>query len=395
MNMLAEIKRNHLPQTVVLIKDKKEENKSLLSCENKVRPIFDSADHQDSYETVKKMIKNATTEIQVENFIISRWDIAQELVNAARRGVKVRVIAGPWGITTESIKELSDIHQIRKYLKNNGVKTINYNLNLLKDKSFNIDHVKLLVVDGKRAWIGGMCFTSDLEQNHDVAVEILGTAAQDIKKIFERAWEGSGGYKPAPSDPKRITEKEKEGFLPEDARIRFMTTDKEHSGIKKVILKNINSAKFEILAELFTFNDEDVIAALIVAKLRGVNVKVLLDPANYALGAPNKITAWKLQKFGIPVRLYNTNRSKEELMHSKLGVFDRNTTIIGSCNWTKGSFEYYHEIDAEIKNNMLAQKFAEMIEKDWKNSHEVLPPRKHEKFILDNFKKITDIFAYE
>lgn len=395
MNKISAIRTNpqfyKIPPKLNAVKS--EEEIGCVSKGNKVKPIFDKP-VKNSYSSVINLIKNAKTEIQVENFLITNTQIADELVSAAKRGVEVKVISGPFGITTESVSEFINIYKIRRYLKANGIKIINYNLDLLKDKFFKIDHVKILIVDEKKAWIGGMCWTADLKQNHDVGVEILGPAAGDLKKLFDDAWRDSSGHKTAPKVPATIAQNEtKEDYLPEEAEIRVVSTDGKHADIKKIIMKNIDSAKSEILVELLTFNDEDIINALILAKLRGVNIRILLDPANYAFGAPNKLSAWKLQKFGIPVRFYNTDRSKEELMHSKIGIFDGDTTILGSANWTKGSLQYYHEMDVEIKNKMLAESFTEMFEKDWENSRNVQPPTKFEKFLVNALNKVTDIFA--
>ncbi|MBI2251699.1 MAG: phosphatidylserine/phosphatidylglycerophosphate/cardiolipin synthase family protein [Armatimonadetes bacterium] len=361
---------------------------------NFVKPLISG----EIYPEIKEMLDKAKKNIEIDNFIISKWDLAQKLAEAAHRGVKVRVIAGPFN-GSGNIKQILNVLLIRRYLRENKVELLNYNLKSLKPRFYNIDHAKTLIVDDKKAMIGGMCWTSDLDKNHDVEIVFKGPAVKNLEEIFNEDWKLAGGkiHQNIPIFEESKTNLEElapeTGYLTNPTEIRVVTTDGKHQDIKKSILEHIAQAKEEILLEIFTLTHLEVIEALIKAKKRGVNIKIILDPNIFAFGSPNKSTAWKLKEAGIETRFYKTNNKIHELMHTKLGLFDGNETVLGSANWTEGSLEYYHEIDAEIKDKTLADSFKKMFEKDWENSLDISPESFLDKISMNIIDKITKIFA--
>jgi len=99
---------------------------------------------------------------------------------------------------------------------------------------------------------------------------------------------------------------------------------------KKPIVDAIESAKKSIRIKMFVFSDPDLIAAVIAAKKRGVDVKVMLNPARRSGEEDNGETRAQLEAAGIEVRDSNPAFG---LTHEKSMIIDEETAFVKSLNW--------------------------------------------------------------
>jgi len=102
-----------------------------------------------------KCIKTAKISINLETYIFNSdeigWEIARLLVNKAKRGVEVNLIYDAWGCITTSTSLFS-------FMREGGVEILEYHPFLPWKKYWNLglrDHRKILVIDGKTAFLGG------------------------------------------------------------------------------------------------------------------------------------------------------------------------------------------------------------------------------------------------
>ncbi|MBZ5859545.1 phospholipase D-like domain-containing protein [Flavihumibacter profundi] len=98
----------------------------------------------------------------------------------------------------------------------------------------------------------------------------------------------------------------------------------------KSITDAINSATESLRIKMFLFNDPDLIEAVIAAKKRGIEVKVMLNPARRDGEEENKETRKMLEDGGIAVKDSNPNFG---LTHEKSMVVDNRLAFIKSLNW--------------------------------------------------------------
>jgi phosphatidylserine/phosphatidylglycerophosphate/cardiolipin synthase-like enzyme len=70
-----------------------------------------------------------------------------------------------------------------------------------------------------------------------------------------------------------------------------------------------------------------------------------------------------LESAGAQVRSYR--QAGDELLHAKLGIFDRQTVLFGSCNWSRSGFTRNHELDLLVNDATLARVFLSRLEQDW------------------------------
>jgi phosphatidylserine/phosphatidylglycerophosphate/cardiolipin synthase-like enzyme len=120
--------------------------------------------------------------------------------------------------------------------------------------------------------------------------------------------------------------------------------------IKERVLELLNGAGQgdRINLSMFYFSDRDVISALIKAKKRGCNVRVILDPNKDAFGRtkngiPNRQTASKLVKAGIPVRWADTHGEQFHIKMLYVEHADRTAALtLGSCNFTRRNMDNFN-----------------------------------------------------
>jgi len=104
-----------------------------------------------------------------------------------------------------------------------------------------------------------------------------------------------------------------------------------------LIIREIQQAKKELLVAIYAFTSDELATAVVQAKKRGLAVQVVIDRDFDAGNERSKGKFLEAQR--VPVRriaaIKSTPIEKEAgLMHQKFAVFDRNTLLTGSYNWT-------------------------------------------------------------
>ena len=103
------------------------------------------------------------------------------------------------------------------------------------------------------------------------------------------------------------------------------------------IIDAIDNAKATILIKMFLFSDVILINAVVAAKKRGVNVRVMLNPVRHDGEPENENTRKILEESGIEVKDSNPEFT---VTHEKSMVIDDRMAFIKSLNWeTKNFFE--------------------------------------------------------
>jgi phosphatidylserine/phosphatidylglycerophosphate/cardiolipin synthase-like enzyme len=222
-----------------------------------------------------------------------------------------------------------------------------------------INHVKLLIVDGKQVLMGGMNWGTHSPYNHDLDLKIEGPAVNYYEDLFAQDWKISRGPKfdrPPKAEP-----------LPDaNTPIISATTNYFRSGIERTLHGHIDEAKKSIHVEMFVMSDDETIKKLIAAHKRGVDVKVLLDPNGVRNGwNPNGETFKKLKRAGVPVKWYNVNKESREKLHGKWAVFDGQVAMAGSSNWSFKGLNINREIASFAKDEATTSIMEKQFQLDW------------------------------
>ncbi|MBI2264921.1 MAG: phosphatidylserine/phosphatidylglycerophosphate/cardiolipin synthase family protein [Armatimonadetes bacterium] len=333
---------------------------------NKVTPLFDERvtpkdDSDDIFTQVKKSISGAKKTIQIEMFDLQNKDVVDLLIKEAKKGIKVQVIMDPPNEDWEESRK-----EVIEKLSDNGVKVLTYPAKEPGSpgaKYGQLCHVKMLLVDGDQAIIGGMNWGNHSPLNHDFDVKVEGPAVDKMKWIFREDWLKSGGqsgeipyigHTPAHPDA--------------NATVNVVTSSLEakEQTIQKAILHSIDDARESIHAELFVLSSRPAIEALKSAHERGVDVRVILHPLKIKGNAINEKAFNELKEAGVPVKWYECDSETGEKLHAKMAVFDEDKTIVGSANWSYAGFKTNREANVEILAEDVNSSFEKVFQKDWK-----------------------------
>jgi len=183
------------------------------------------------------------------------------------------------------------------------------------------------------------------DRNHDYVLETsLQAEVTRLVRIFEQDWALAGG-RPAPLAA--IT-----GEIAQTA---------PGAEIRAMLESALSNARHEVLAEVFTLTDPEVIAGLAAAHRRGVTVRVLLDPNQ----PYNRRGYGVLRSSGVEVRWYPVPRGA--LLHAKIGLFD-GWLMLGSANWTWSGLEVNHELDIATRDPQAVAAYGSQFSSDWSRS---------------------------
>jgi len=168
-------------------------------------------------------------------------------------------------------------------------------------------------------------------------------------------------------------------FTPPEKSGKYQLELLTEKKIKQKVLALLGRAKKGTRVDLcmFYLSDRKVIAALIEAKKAGADVRVILDPNKDAFGRtkngiPNRQSAAKLVKAGIPLRWANTHG---EQCHAKMLYvkFDAQTAtlLLGSCNYTRRNMDNFNlECDLAVTtqaDDSNLQRACRVFDRRWSN----------------------------
>ena len=276
--------------------------------------------------------RTARTSIDAEIYEFGRADLLDALLAAVRRGVTVRMIGDPTvDVTVASGKRLLTAGALVTYFPVVGTQ---------------IDHVKLMVVDGATAYFGGVNWGAGSYRNHDFELRVSGPAATHLEHVFALDLQRSGKGAAVPADSPTVS--------PEPELLTSYPDDE----VGRAVVQELRTARRSIEVEMFVMTDADTVRALQDAARRGLPVQVLFDPGQDL----NQAAIIQLRAAGVACRYYRTSGEK---LHAKTAVIDGEELIIGSANWTASGFRHNHELDAVLRSRVLAYAVAARMNADW------------------------------
>ena len=244
--------------------------------------------------------------------------------------------------------------------------------------NFKANHRKVLVADeGEtlRALVTSANPHDGSSRHSNTAISFTGPAVTDVLKSEQTVLALSGQTNP--TLVRLISAANTSQPADQDAAGRIAI--KTESAILDSALQMISSAQRESRLDLafFYLSHREIVAALLDAHKRGVQVRVLLDANNEAFGhkksgIPNRQVALELHKAGIPVRWCNTFG---EQCHSKLltlrPLAGSTQLLLGSANFTRRNLDDLNlETDVWVSvspDSEVAKKAVDFFERQWQS----------------------------
>lgn len=335
---------------------------------------------REKFDDLFKAVEQARSSIHMEYFNFRNDSINKELITRLARkvaeGVEVRLIFDGFGnMSNNQPMRKKDIRRIRK----TGIQIFEYNPVRFPwiDDVFNRDHRKIVVIDGKIAYTGGMNVadyyikgTRAVGSWHDMHCRIDGTEVNTLQKIFLRMWKkvsnedvhGAKYYRGImPADYFH-------GLKPDTTATRYhkmvgIINREPHTSnaiIRDFYLHAINLARdsIKLINPYFTLSHKLVKAFERAAK-RGVKVEILLSANSDIPLTPDCgfYNAHKLMKHGCKVWIYTGG-----FHHTKIFMVDGEVCSVGSANLNSRSLRWDYEENAVIMDTSTTHELNNIFE---------------------------------
>ena len=311
--------------------------------------------------------------VHLENYIFDDDRIgttfADELIEAAARGVKCRVLYDWMGCRTRTRPAFWE------RLTQGGVEVRCYNPPRLGNPISWIsrDHRKVMCVDGRVAFTGGLCIGDDwmgypnkgVPPWRDTGLVIRGPAVADIDAAFADSWKTTGPAIPAHEMAGRKPQP-RAGSL--KAWVVAGRPD-EMSFYRLAELVAEIAEQTLWLTDAYFVGTTGYVRALSAAARAGVDVRLLVPGSNDwpVVGALSRAGYRSLLEAGVRVFEWNG-----PMLHAKTAVADGCWSRVGSSNSNLASWTSNRELDVTIQDTEFAAQMMAMYEDDLENATEIV-----------------------
>lgn len=346
---------------------------------------------QEKFDDMFKAIRQARSSIHLEYFNFRNDSIANMLFDIlaekAKEGIEVRALFDGFGNTSNNrplkTKHINDI-------RSKGIEI--YEFNPVKfpyiDDVFNRDHRKIVVIDGKVAYTGGMNVadyyingTEVVGEWHDMHCRIEGDEVNTLQAIFLRMWNkvtkqnihGAKYYRGL-GDVSYFS-----GLAPDtcstsgNKMVGIINREPHVSSdiIRYFYINAINDAKdsIKIINPYFTLTGK-LKRALRRAVKRGVKVEIMLSVKSDIPLTPDCgfYNAHKLMKHGCEIWMY-----KPGFHHTKIIMVDGQFCTVGSANLNARSLRFDYEENAVIIDKETTLQLIKLFNKEKQDSFLLTP----------------------
>ena len=327
-----------------------------------------------TYQAMLAAIAAARDHINMETYIMEDDEIGQRFAHALlakqAQGVQVNLIrdsVGTMGTPTAFFQRLTV----------GGIRVLEFNpvnpLAARKEWALNQrDHRKLLIVDGRIAFLGGINISSVYSGSsssrgperdagpawRDTHLQLQGPVVAELQKLFLAAWQAQKGEALAARNyfppPQHIGQ--------QVVRAIGSSPEEPYSLIYATLLSAIGSAETSVhLTNAYFAPDPQLLAALEAAAGRGVDVTLIL---------PGQTDSWLVFHAGrshyerllrAGVKIYERRGA---ILHAKTALVDGVWATVGSTNLDWRSFLHNHELNAVVLGADFGRQVQAMFERD-------------------------------
>jgi cardiolipin synthase len=341
------------------------------------------------FPSMLNAIRSAKQSVTLESFIWSSGKISDQFVDAlserARAGVKVRIVVdwlGSWFLKRSDQRKLEAA----------GARVVRFHpLLSLQILRFNHrTHRKLMIVDGKIGFIGGVCLSDHWAGNaghgewRDIHFRVEGPAVAEMQAAFCGNWLETKSA--VLQGPDYFPVLKPAGSMTAQC---FPSGPRDHAQQARLsYLLAMSAARKNIrLAHAYFVPDKLVIQTLIDARKRGVRVEVIM-PAKidfFLIHMASRARLKKLLEVGVEFYEY-----KPTLYHCKIMIVDNCWTTVGSVNLDAKSFRVNDEANLNVLDTDFAATLTKTFEADKAQSRPLtLKDFKHQ----NPFSKIANWFV--
>jgi cardiolipin synthase len=349
---------------------------------NKVMLLFDGP------ATMKEMmaaVHNAKSTINLETYIFDQDPIgiqfADQLIEKRKQGVTVNVLY-------DSVGTFGTPQPFFDRMKEAGITLVAFNpvnpaARIGKWEINNRDHRKLLVVDGKVAFTGGINISSTYANSsffgsrrtpsrndgrkvgwRDTHIKIEGPAVAALQWSFVNNWvrQDAGELPEANYFPPLAAAGDK------IVRVLASDPDKGFEIYKSLVLAIQESKKTIHITSAYFVPDQQIVDALCGAAKRGVDVRLVLPGVTDHGLVMHAGRAFYDQLLANGVKIFHLQVA---VLHAKTAVIDGTWSTIGSANIDRRSFIHNYELNVIVLDPAFGQDMENAFSEDLRDSKPV------------------------
>ena len=338
-------------------------------------------DGPSTFDAMIEMIEGASDFVSLESYIIIGDSVGQRfadsLIAAAKRGVRVRVIAD-WIGSRETSRSFW-----------NALRAAGIEVRIFNPPGFHAwlglvprDHRKLLVVDGQVGLTGGIGISEAWSAGvarrrtapwRDTAVRIRGPAALDMARAFDTMWRRANNEERRTARRHRLVRRSR-GADTDPARsagsvVGIVEGEPWRLRVARALqIQAVSAERCIWIASAYFYPSSAELEALAGAALDGVDVRILV-PSKYDHPWVRRFTRQvytRLLRNG--VRIWEWNGV---MMHAKTSVVDSRWVRVGSTDFNPLGVAINYELDALIEDRALGEEAEEMFRSDLAESTEI------------------------
>jgi cardiolipin synthase len=364
--------------------------------DNEVELLLDGPE---THGAMLAAIAAAEHHVHLETYIFADDEVGAEFATAlaakARAGVPVRVIY-------DSIGSRSAGEEFWARLEEAGVGVREFNPPVpVEDRTpFDIDtrdHRKLLIVDGRVAFTGGI----NIDRNYarpsdavggesassgwrDTHIRIRGPAVGAFQRLFVDLWNQlDAPLEEPPYEPSRAE------LDAGNTLVRVLTGAGANSDVSQIWVAYQAAAKVAAeriwITQSYFAPDEELTAAIVEAAARGVDVRILVAGFSDSQLLLNASRAYYDDLLEAGVKVFE---SQEHIMHAKTMVVDGYWSTVGSSNLDYLSFLHNHEANAVILGDRFAAQLEDVFLDDLDNATQIDPERWRQRSLWQRAKEL-------
>jgi cardiolipin synthase len=345
----------------------------------------------DSFRILFDAIRDAEKSICLQFYIFRNDEtgntLSELLKLKSREGVKVYLLYDHFGSIGTPIRFWKDMRstgiQIRASHPFKWTAPFHY---------VHRDHRKLIVIDLKRAFTGGLNIANEYSGFHlrrrgrgwrDTGVLLEGPIVKELFQTFKKSWNTWGGgmmdFEEAARDSSVAFGREGSPSLNDSSPSEccsnlpalpiFVYSGRGRRRMRSLLRNSIDQARVSVFLTTAYFTpSRRMISQMENAVRRGVKVRLLVPGKSDVPAASYAGRAFftRLLKAGVEIYTY-----LGDMLHAKTYLFDQSWSIIGSTNLDYQSLMYNDEGNVGILDPLFGSKIMEIFEEDLTNSIKV------------------------
>ena len=328
---------------------------------NAVRLLKDA---EENYPAWLEAIRSAERSILLESYIFADDAVGRQFRDAlaakARDGVRVRILHDWLGSPGKVFTGIwSRLEEAGALVRSFNPPRFDAPLGWLSR-----DHRKALAVDGRVAYVTGLCIGEEWlgdpakgrEPWRDTGIEIRGPAVADVERAFAQVWSTTGAQLDNDdlTDPAAIA---KAGSV----ALRVIANAPAAGNVMRLDQLIASIARSRLwLTDAYFVPVQGYVQNLCAASRDGVDVRLLVPGASdIPLITPLSRAGYK-QLLEAGVRVFEWNGS---MLHSKTAVADGRWARVGSTNLNLASFIGNYELDVAVED----EAFAAVMERQYRD----------------------------